>query len=202
MPQSRHYITMEAQIKKLGKHYLGFRAKSSGDYSDRQLSAGAAFTVFAHAEFESFLESWATTILQKSEANWKTGKIDRALAHLLMFREAAKSPGQVPKSDIWSEPCALALKAHEGVIGKNNGIREAHICGLLAPLGFDVRKIDPILLGDLTAFAAMRGNHAHQSYRLHIGQQFDPFDRQAKAKKLVSLLKDFDDEMVRYRKKI
>src|SRR5690606_17605217 len=101
MSQSKRYRTMESQIKKLGRHYLSFKPKILGDYNERQLSAGAAYTVFAHAEFESFLEAWATAILDRSKERWATGAIDRCLSYLLAFREKASAPGQVPKGDIW-----------------------------------------------------------------------------------------------------
>lgn len=198
MPQSKRYRTMEAQIKKLGKHYLNFKPRPLGDYTDRQLSSGAAFTVFAHAEFESFVESWAGAILSRCEDRWNQGEIDRSLAYLLFFREKGSAPGQIPKTDVWSAPCRLAIRAHEDVIDKNNGVKESHLCNMFAPMGFDVRKFSEIMLGDLTAFSKMRGDHAHQSYKQHIGQQFDPFDRQVKARKIVVLLKDFDDEMIFY----
>lgn len=191
---------MESQVKKLGRHYLSFKPKVLGDYNERQLSAGAAYTVFAHAEFESYIECWASLILNRSKDRWASGKIDRCLSYLLAFREKTNAPGQVPKSDIWGEPCVLALKGHEDLISKSNGIKEAHICGLFAPMGFDVRKIDEVLLGDLMAFAKLRGDHAHQSYKTHLGQQFDPFDRKAKAEQIVVLLKDFDNEFIAYLK--
>lgn len=191
---------MEAQIRKLGRHYLSFRPRVLGDYTQRQLSAGAAFTVFAHAEFESFLEDWSSIILNRSKSRWANGSIDRCLAYLLAFREKATAPGQVPSCDIWGAPCTLALKSHEDTISKNNGIKESHVCNLFAPIGFDVRKIDQVLLGDMMAFAKLRGDHAHQSYKAHIAQQFDPFDRRAKAEKIVILLKDLDTEFISYLK--
>lgn len=189
---------MESQIRKLGRHYLSFKPRVLGDYTQRQLSAGAAFTVFAHAEFESFLEDWASSILNRSKARWSTGEIDRCLAYLLAFREKESAPGQVPSGDIWGMPCTQALKAQEDAINKNNGIKENHVCGLFAPIGFDVRKIDQLLLGDMMAFAKLRGDHAHQSYKTHIAQQFDPFDRRVKANNIVTLLKDLDSEFLSY----
>lgn len=52
----------------------------------------------------------------------------------------------------------------------------------------------------MMAFAKLRGDHAHQSYKAHIAQQFDPFDRRAKAEKIVILLKDLDTEFISYLK--
>ena len=72
------------------------------------------------------------------------------------------------------------------------------MCSLLAPVGFDIRKIDTVLLGDLSAFGTLRGDHAHQSHRLQIGNSFDPFDRKAKAESLLTLLADLDNELTAY----
>ena len=189
---------MGAHFRRLGKHYLGFSKKINSDYTPRQLSAGAAFTVFAHGEIESYVEDCSLAIIERAELLWKSGKLSRPIACLLSFREAATISDQVPTKDIWSAPLVQAIQSHKNVIGSNNGIRERHICKMYIPVGFDVRNIDPILIADLTAISSIRGDHAHQSYGKHIGQQFDPFDRQVKVMNAYKLLADFDTQCVAY----
>ena len=74
------------------------------------------------------------------------------------------------------------------------------MCALLMPLGVDVGLIDPILISDLNAFAKIRGDHAHRSRRVHLGQQFDPFDRLAKVNNIYSLLQPFDEDLQKHLK--
>lgn len=202
MAQSKRYITAGAQLKKLGRHYLHFSKKISGDYSERHLSAGAAFTVFAHGEIESFIEDWAVAILERAEDRWKAGKFSRPLANLLSFRTQESTPAQVPGKDIWSAPCVQAFSGHRNVIDRNHGIREQHICSLYIPLGFDIRNVDTILISDMNTLGTIRGSHAHQSYKKHLGQQFDPFERQTKVNNIYKLLSDFDKQLLSYLKSV
>jgi hypothetical protein len=198
MPQSIRYRTMGVQLNKLRRHYLGFNRRIAVDYSERQLSAGAAYTVFAHGEIESFIEDWAIAILDRAAQQWASGVTSRVLVHLLTFREASSLPDKLPSKNIWSAPCVEAIANHRGLIKRNNGIKEKYICKLFVPLGFDVRNIDLILLGDLDALASIRGDHVHQSYRSHLGQKFDPFDRQTKVTNIFALLSDLDNQLSAY----
>jgi len=166
-----------------------------GNYTRRQLSAAAAFTIFCHAEIENYLESWSSALVDKAEQNWKSGKTTRILVHLCTFHKGRENVSNVPANDIWSEPVLESIRKHRGVITSNKGIKEANVCNLFVPLGFDVRQIDVILLGDLTAFGAIRGDYAHQSHSVHIGTHVDPFEKKAKADKLVALLEELDRDL-------
>jgi hypothetical protein len=198
MPNSRLYAAMGAQLTKLSEHYMDFARDPLGNYDDRQLSAGAAYTIFAHAEIENFLESWAGRFVDRAEARWKIGRASRVLLHLISFIEAQAVPSEIPLKDIWKAPGFVALSRHRHLIEKNHGIAEKFICKLFAPIGFDLRGIDPILIGDMNAFAQIRGQHALKSYKVHLGQSFDPFDRQAKVAKIFTLLADLDGQLLAY----
>ena len=128
--------------------------------------------------------------------------MSRTLFHLVTFGNAQGKPTQIPANDIWSEPAFIALKGHYAVIDKNNEIKEANLCNLFAPLGFDLRTVNSILVSDLNAFGTIRGAHAHQSYSVHLGQIFDPFDRQTKVANLELLLSDLDNQLLAYRQNL
>jgi hypothetical protein len=200
MPQSKIFRIMHAEIRALGKTYLTFKARPLGNYTRRQLSAAAAYTLFCHAEFENFLEGWANEFTDHAGRNWAAGRPTRPLTHLLTFHEGRSEISEVPKKDVWNEPIVLAIKKHQKVISGNNGIKENNVCKLFAPIGFDVRNIDSILLGDLSAFGAIRGDHAHKSHRIQVSNMFDPFDRQSKVHNLITLLSTFDMELIAYLK--
>lgn len=198
MPQSNRFQNLKSQLANLSGYYLTFSKRLTGDYTKRELSAGAAYTIFAHAELESFVEEWATKITDRAEQRWKAGVASRAITHLVTFRQEVAVPSSVPSKDIWTGPIATAVSWHRGAIKNNHGIKERNICLLFAPLGFDVRSIDPLLLGDLGALGSIRGDHAHQSAKVHLGQKFDPFDRQRKIANITTLLADFDRQLLAF----
>ena len=127
-----------------------------------------------HSEFESYFEGWSAQLTDFADANWKAGRVTRPLAHLCTFHEGRNELTAVPGKDIWSEQFTLAILKHREVIKRNNGIKEKNICALLAPVGFDVRKIDTVLIGDLSALGATRGGNAHlrRIWRAGIGRGF------------------------------
>jgi len=180
MAASSRYRRLGRSLTQLRRDYLGFAPRLAGNYTRRQLSLAAAYTVFAHGEFEDFIEEWATDILNKFDNRGHGYGASPMLVHLHLYRSAVAMPAQIPTANNWQTTFSAAIASHRAVINNNHGIREAHICRLLIPLGFDVAGIDVVLRGDLDAFASIRGNHAHHSTLAHLGQQFDPFDRLAK----------------------
>lgn len=200
MANSRLFRSLRTEIRLLGKTYFNFKPRPLGNYTRRQMSAAGAYTIFCHAEFENYLEGWATNITDFAEANWKEKRATRPLVHLCTFHQGRGPLSSVPTIDVWTEAVILAIRQHQNVISGNNGIKEANLCKLLSPLGFDTRSIDQILLGDLSAFGSMRGDHAHQSHRKTTTNAFDPFDRKLKAEGLLTLLEDLDTELSLYLK--
>lgn len=199
MPQSSFFRAMASETRRLGRTYLNFKRRIVGDYTVRQLSAGAAYTIFCHAEIENFLEVWALDLTEYAERQLATGKITRPLAHLCTFSTGHNDLTNIPSRDIWNELFFTALRKHKGTITNNHGIKTANICRLFGPVGLDLRNIDAVLLADLDAFATIRGSYAHQSHKLQLRTMFDPFDRQSKANSLVSALSGLDNLLKTYR---
>ena len=163
-----------------------------------QLSQATAYTVFAHGEFEHFLEDWALEILNAIDVKGFGPGFSPMLAHLLAYRPSLTVPSQIPGSNAWQTSAGSAINVHRTAIRNNHGISERYVCAMLIPLGIDVTAVDPILTSDLNAFAKIRGDHAHQSRRVHLGQQFDPFDRLAKVNNIYSLLQPFDEDLQKH----
>jgi hypothetical protein len=202
MPQSKLYRALSSEIKALGRTYLNFAPRPVGNYTRRQLSAAAAYTLFAHAEFENFLEGWASLIVEAALDKWRAQRATKPIAHLCTFSDGRNSLSSVPSKDIWNELVFGSVVKQRNVISANNGIKEESVCHLFGPTGFDVRTVDPILLGDLSAFGGLRGDHAHTSHRVQMGNAFDPFSRKVKAESLVILLADFDTQLQGYFRQI
>jgi hypothetical protein len=167
-------------------------AKAAGNYTRRQLSEAAAYTVFAHGEFESFLEDWATAIVDRIAAKGYASSFSPLLAHLIAYRDKLAVPNDTAANNNWATACGSAVSTHRHTITHNHGIAEKYLCAMFVPLGVDVWSFDQILISDLNAFAKIRGDHAHQSRRAHLGQQFDPFDRMSKVSNIYSLLESLD----------
>jgi hypothetical protein len=196
MAASRRYKALGRRLAHLKKHHLAFASRLAGNYTERQLLQAAAYTVFAHAEFEVFIEEWAAEILNRINTRGHGAGASPMLGHLMAYRAALSQPQQMPTNNNgWQTHFNATIQAHLGVIKNSHGIREINICRILIPLGFDVTLIDNILVNDLDAFASIRGNHAHQSIRTHLGQLFDPFDRETKVQKIYTLLLPVDEAL-------
>ena len=200
MAASSRYEALGRSLERLRKHHLGFARRIAGGYTERQLSQAAAYTLFAHGEFEHFLEAWAAEILDAISMKGFGPGFSPMLAHLLGYRPPLTVPSQIPVNNAWQTSAGAAINGQRVTIRNNNGISERYVCALLIPLGVDVATIDPILISDLNAFAKIRGDHAHQSLSIHLSQQFDPFDRLAKVNNIYSLLQPFDEDLQKHLK--
>lgn len=199
MSASSRYRALGRSLARLRTHHLGFARRLTAGYTERQLSQAAAYTVFAHGELEDFLEDWASEILDTIARKGFGLGFSPMLAHLLAYRRQSLTVlSQVPGNNAWQTEAGSAISGHGTAIRNNHGISERYVCALLMPLGVDVRAVNSILISDLNAFAKIRGDHAHQSRRVHLGQQFDPFDRLAKVNNIYALLLEFDEDLQKH----
>lgn len=196
---SNFFKSMSKSLIRLDKTFLNFKSRPNGDYTERQLAMAAAYTVFCHAEFEIFFESWANDLVDLAEKRWKSRRASRPLVHLCTFHEGRNALTNVPSKDVWNEVVFSSIAKHKRVISTNHGIKESNVCELLSPIGFDTTLIDGILLNDLSAFGGIRGDYAHKSYRTTVGTVFDPFDRKTKVEGIETLLAVLDGQLLAYR---
>ena len=192
------FSDMTAGLTRLETTFLAFTPRPAGNYTPRQLSMAAAYTVFCHAQFETFLEAWAGSFVDHADTEWKSRRATRPLVHLCTFHEGRNALTSVPQKDIWGEVVGKAIAKHRAVIKANHGIKEVNFCELLSPVGFDTTQVDNILLADLTAFGGLRGHHAHNSLQSIVGTTFDPFDRRAKVRGISALLEILDGQLAAY----
>ena len=200
MTKSRLYIEMQSALREHEKDYLSFRQKVAGDYTKSQMSKAAAYTLFCHAEIEAYFENWSLHFVNLAQTKWRQGKATKPLVHMCTFHEGREPIKKVPTTDVWTEVVEKSFRKQFHVISSNHGIKEENVSALLAPLGFDIRKIDPVLLGDLSALGVLRGGHAHTARKSQLSAVFDPFDRRNKAISILSLLQHLDAELVAYKK--
>lgn len=195
---SQIFIDLAKGLRRLDITFLKFKSRPAGNYTPRQLSMAAAYTMFCHAEIEIFLESWATKFVDLAQSQWVLRKASRPLVHLCTFHEGRNGLNSVPSKDIWNDLVQRSIIKQKSVISGNHGIKESNLCELLSPVGFDTRSIDSVLLADLSAFGSLRGHHAHNSHKAQVGMTFDPFDRRAKVLGLETLLGVLDAQFETY----
>lgn len=192
------YNNLDQGLHRLEKTFLNFSARPAGNYTPRQLTMAAAYTVFCHAEIETYLEGWASTFVDLADTAWKSRQATQPLVFMCTFHEGRGPLTSVPGKDVWNETVGKAIAKQRGIINRNNGIKEVNFCELLSPVGFDTMNADGILLADLTAFGTLRGDHAHNSHRTIIGTTFDPFDLRNKVQGLRTLLLALDGQLESY----
>ena len=190
-----HHVNLVKNVARLDQAFLSFKSRPMGNYTPRQLTMAAAYTVFCHAEIETFLETWAKEFVDFADAQWKNGKATRILVHLCTFHEGRSNLNSVPAKDIWNEVIWKVFNKHRAVIRGNHGIKESNFCELFSPIGLNTTLVDNVLLNDLTAFGTLRGDHAHNSHIATIGTTFDPFDRKNKVQGILNLLSVLDGQL-------
>lgn len=123
-------------------------------------------------------------------------KPTRPLLFLTSFyNEKVEGISSVPTADIWEERAREAISMHRKRLVRNNGIRSRNIISLYAPVGYDVRNIDSILLSELDSFGFLRGGYAHSSLHSRAGATFDPFLIPPQAQRIISLIDPFDQSV-------
>jgi hypothetical protein len=178
----------------LSKTFLDFSKRASGNYNKNEISKGAAYLVLSHAAVEEFFESIASNIVARSEKRFKTtGKVNRVIAFLMLAHGIDKKlPEQLPSKDVHSAFVFAALGNYKNILDKNNGVKEHNLCRLFIPLGYDFDKVDPLLMPELDAFGAARGDLAHKSLK---NKQFDPFAGKVQLNRILTLLGTFESSI-------
>ncbi len=199
MPEQSHaYLNLKTGLNDLSKTFLNFAHNPSGRYSEKNKLYAKAFVVFAHTQFEDYIEGCAREILSIAENRWRNDlrTTNQTILHLCSFHsDKQKIPQELPTKNIWSERIGACINQHYSLIEQNHGISEKHFCRLFVPIGLDITKLDSVLFSDLATFSQIRGKHAH-SYKS--GTDFDPFDVKQKADNICYLLKEFDKIQIEF----
>lgn len=206
---SVEYRELGATVGLLRRHLLPQRFDPTGNYRERAFTGVVSFRLLCHAAIEEYLESRVIMVAVKSSAAMKAGKMSHAAACLLSFSEThfglppdTLSAPQPTQSKVWPEKIDIKERSRltsssfvASVRSDNHGIRERNILRLLLPVGFDINKIDPVLLAELDSFGQSRGQFAHSSARAHIKNKPDPKTEYERVKKIVQLLQAVDVEI-------
>jgi hypothetical protein len=167
-------ILVESE-KVLRASFIDFGRDPLGQYTPQQVARGAGYLVLTHSLIGQYFEDVCREIVLVSKRKFMTeSRVSYVLAFILNNADASKSlPQQKPSKDTLTSRIVEAFVKHEGVISRNDGVKEANLCNLYFPIGFNFDGIDPLFLAEANSFGANRGALAHKSIR---AQKFDPID--------------------------
>ncbi len=192
--RKRRLVSAERRIR---QYFLNFSPRITGNYTPRQLRHAESYVIHLHAEIESYFEDMVAFTLDSAEQKWVSNRIPTLpLLYLASFyNEKIDGLSSVPTDDIWQQRARQAISMHRQKVQRNHGIRSKNIVSLYAPVGFDVRSIDSILLSELDSFGFLRGGYAHSSMHTRAGATFDPFLFPLQAQRLINLIDPFDQSL-------
>lgn len=197
LDRKKHLVNAEKRIRKF---FLNYRRKPTGDYTARQLRLAEAYVLQVHAEIECYFEDMIAFALRRAEEKWTAAKTPtRLLIYLASFNGNRKERiSKIPAADIWETRVRKAISHHKNGLKANHGIKSKNLVRMYAPVGFDVRKIDNLLLSELDSFGVLRGDYAHSSISARAGVTLDPFLFPEQAQRLFALIDPFHEEACKF----
>ena len=165
--KSSEYKYLISRVKIIKKNIIYPSMLNKIIYSKRDEDLCRSFYVLCHAELESYFESIAKGIRDKSKQLWNSRKISNFnLTSLLINTEKYKDTKASTDTKI-----TYILHQYEDTIKNNNGIKSENLKKLFQPFGYDFGdsgNFDPAWLSTLDSFGSKRGNIAHNSAQIHI----------------------------------
>jgi hypothetical protein len=199
---SNEFKLLRANISQLTNHFLNFKKRDDGDYTDAERLNCRAFIAFSHAEFEHYLESLSLRIIDEAIQEWKNNKrVGIVGGAVLAFRRSDKigipnDPKQPGKENTLATIIMTAFVAQRGVVTRNNGIMPKNFSEIYTPLGVTDADVDEILLIQLSNSGKHRGAMVHDSSNVSLPKVRDPFgDEQKDVDSLLEELQKFDSTL-------
>lgn len=179
---TREFRNLEKNIELLKSQFLNYQKRVDGKYTREELLSCRAFVAFAHAEFESYLESVAERILKRAKNRWEnSGAVGAVIGGLVAFRNDHKSaiPQDISKpgdKQTFKYSVGYSIASHEKAIQTNNGIKPENFASLFAPLGVNSNHVSEALSIQLRNFGKRRGGLVHSGAQVSLPKIRDPFD--------------------------
>jgi hypothetical protein len=204
MPTSTRWKGLKREVETLRKQFLPSRFDPLGAYANATLVQAhtRAFLVLSHAEVESYFEEWAKEIARASEVVWdSSGKVTKPLAFLLSSLGERIDPRGKDSPQKLTDASKKLFQKYYKQVRDNNGLREANVLGLFAPLGIPAAALGSTVLLNLESFGSIRGAHAHQSAKA-VRSVLDPETEFKRVRDLVDDLADLDQWLVNYKRQV
>lgn len=194
MASSKFLRSARQEVEALRTYFLPAIFDSTGSYSDpKKVQARTrAFLVLAHAEIETYLETWAKKIAQAAERVWlSSNRVSTPLAFLIStIGTKISTVNLLPKDppQRLSEECVSLFQRYYKQIKDNHGVKESNVMALFGPLGIPASALGTTLLPFLESFGEDRGNHAHHAARTVV----NTLDPETEYKRVLALLVELE----------
>jgi hypothetical protein len=201
MPKSKRWKDLERETRRLRNQFLPEPFEPLGVYpnSARVQAHTRAFLVLSHAEIESYLEGWAKEIARAAETLWtSSNKVTKPLAYLLATLAERIEPKTKDSPQKLADASVRLFQKYYKVIKDNNGVKEANVLALFAPLGIPASALGATLLPSLDSLGSLRGSHAHESAKA-VASVLDPETEFKRVTDLVTELGSLDDWLRKYK---
>jgi hypothetical protein len=170
MARSVRFRELQVRATELRLHLLP-RTDPTGSYTARQYDRVRAFRLLAHAEIEACLEDLAVAAATRCYSDWCTDGRPRTVLLALAAYHDRQFPA-IPASTTVVPSDSLDMRIETAkndyctrIIGRNNGIRERNVLGILLPVGVAAADFDPGWLATIDSFGSQRGDTAHRAGR-------------------------------------
>lgn len=212
MARSKHLADLAGAVATLRQQFLPPKFDLLGVYQNDQLvrAYARAFVVLAHAEVESYLESWAKAIAQAAEKTWQgSSRVTTPLACLLATEAerltvphslAGTNTKDVPTK--LSEEVARVFERFYKRVKDNNGIKESNVNALFGPIGLPSSALGATLVPLLEYVGSLRGTHAHLAATAVVQSALDPETEFNRFSQLVSELEVLDGWLMAYKRTV
>jgi hypothetical protein len=192
--------TLIATERMLRASFVDFGRDPLGRYTPRQVARGAGYLVLAHAAVEQYFEDTCRKIVLTSKKKFmERNRVSYVLAFILNHSEITRPVSrEKPARDKLKSRIVEAFVAHEVLIDRNDGLKEANLCSLFFPVGFNFDTIDPLFLPEANSFGRDRGTLAHKSIRT---QKFDPVEGVEAVERILKFIADkngFDSRITEF----
>ena len=199
MPDSIFFSQMIQNIQDLESELLAFDGTSQIELEKRENQLKLRNYIFlAHAEFETFIEEWATHVYSKCYSEWtQNSKILPSLHFLILFSLKDFKIQDNQKSNLERNDRILQiLDAYLKKIRDNHGVKRKNILELFIPIGVNYSDLDETKLESVNSYGEARGKHIHNSFFKNFPSTIlDKNSEINEVKNIISFLKDLDDKL-------
>ncbi|GAA5153020.1 hypothetical protein GCM10023340_34340 [Nocardioides marinquilinus] len=125
--------------------------------------------LLVHAEIENYVEDMVAGVLTAARDRWiDHQRLSRCVTTLMMYNDKQLAPpaslAKQSPNDTLDATVKNVIKKHGDYVTRDNhGIRQKNLLRLLLPIGVSDGDLDPVWLGDMDTFGALRGLVAHTS---------------------------------------
>lgn len=158
---SIQYKYLCRRVQKLSYCYLP-PVRIDGNYTKKEQDDIRAYSLLAHAEIESYIETVSRDKVQKALNKWLADKKynSKILLSLTCFIDQSE---RIRSATTLEDKMKLIAGNYYVMVKNNHGIKEDNIHNLILPIGIDESTLDNTLMSTLTSFGKTRGEYAHTS---------------------------------------